>query len=58
MHASKLTDLRSPRLLPELERRLDSTLDFQQGFSCATSTKPEPLQVENNKMSVVCQVSP
>jgi hypothetical protein len=38
---------RSLRLLPELERRLDSTIDSQQGFSYATTTKPEPLQVEN-----------
>jgi hypothetical protein len=37
---------RSPRLLSELERRLDSTLDSRQGFAYATTTKPEPLQVE------------
>jgi hypothetical protein len=43
---------RSLRLLPELEQRLDSTLDSRQGFACATNTKPEPLQVENYKMSV------
>jgi hypothetical protein len=45
---------RSPRLLPELERRLDSTLDSEQGFTCASTTKLEPLQVENYKKSVVC----
>jgi hypothetical protein len=45
---------RSPRLLLELERRLDSTLDSGQGFACASNTKPEPLQVENYKYSVVC----
>jgi hypothetical protein len=44
---------RSPRLLLELERRLDLTLDSQQGFAYASSTKPEPLQVENYKKSVV-----
>jgi hypothetical protein len=40
---------RSPRLLSELERRLDSTLNTRQGIACATTTKPEPLQVENYK---------
>jgi hypothetical protein len=44
---------RSLRLLPELERRLDSTLDSRQGFACASTTKLEPLQVENYKKSVV-----
>jgi hypothetical protein len=44
---------RSLRLLSDLERRLDLTLDFQQGFICATTIKPEYLQVENYKMSVV-----
>jgi hypothetical protein len=44
---------RSPRLLLEIERRLDLTLDSQQGFAYASSTKPEPLQVENYKKSVV-----
>jgi hypothetical protein len=33
----------------ELEQRLDSTLDSRQGFACATTTKLEPLQVENYK---------
>jgi hypothetical protein len=37
---------RSLILLPELERRLDWTLNSQQGFAYATTTKPEPLQVE------------
>jgi hypothetical protein len=41
---------RSPRLLPELKRILDS----RQGFACASTTKPEPLQVENYKYYVVC----
>jgi hypothetical protein len=27
----------------------DSTLNSWQGFTCATTTKPEPLQVENYK---------
>jgi hypothetical protein len=45
---------RSLRLLPELERRLDSTLDSRQGFAYASTTKPEPLQAENYKYSVVC----
>jgi hypothetical protein len=45
---------RSPRLVSELERRLDSTLDSRQGFAYASTTKPEPLQVENYKYSVVC----
>jgi hypothetical protein len=40
---------RSLRLLSELERRLDSTLDSRQGFACATTTKLEPLQVEHYK---------
>jgi hypothetical protein len=40
---------RSLRLLSELERRLDSTLDSLQGFACATTTKSKPLQVENYK---------
>jgi hypothetical protein len=40
---------RSPRLLPELERTLDSTFDSRQGFTCTTTTKPKPLQVENYK---------
>jgi hypothetical protein len=44
---------RSPRLLLEIERRLDLTLDSQQGFAYASRTKPEPLQVENYKKSVV-----
>jgi hypothetical protein len=44
----------SPRLLPELERRLDSTLDSRQGFACASTTKLEPLQLENYKYSMVC----
>jgi hypothetical protein len=34
---------RSLKLLPELERRLDSTLDSRPGFAYATTTKPEPL---------------
>jgi hypothetical protein len=50
---------RSLRLLLELERSLDSTLNSRQGFSCAaTTTKLKPLQVENYKMSTVCQLSP
>jgi hypothetical protein len=36
----------------------DSTLDSQQGFAYASTTKPEPLQVENYKMSVVCVILP
>jgi hypothetical protein len=40
---------RSPKLLLELERRLDLTFNSQHGFTCATTTKPEPLQVENYK---------
>jgi hypothetical protein len=44
----------SLRLLPELKQRLNSTLDSRQGFACATTTEPEPLQVENYKKSVVC----
>jgi hypothetical protein len=40
---------RSLRLLPELERILDLTLDSRQGFVCATTTKLKPLQVENYK---------
>jgi hypothetical protein len=28
---------------------LDLTLDSRQGFTCATTTKLKPLQVENNK---------
>jgi hypothetical protein len=39
----------SPRQLSELERRLDSTLDSRQGFASASTTKLEPLQVENYK---------
>jgi hypothetical protein len=45
---------RSPRLLLKLERRLNSTLDSRQGFTYASTTKLEPLQVENYKKSVVC----
>jgi hypothetical protein len=45
---------RSPRLLLELEQRLDSTLDSRYGFAYASTTKPEPLQVENYIYSVVC----
>jgi hypothetical protein len=37
----------SPRLLLELERMLDSTLDSRQGFTHATTTKSKHLQVEN-----------
>jgi hypothetical protein len=44
----------SLRLLLELERRLNSTLESRQGFACGNTTKPEPLQGENYKMSVVC----
>jgi hypothetical protein len=40
---------RSLRLLSELERRLDLTLNSQQGFAYATTIKPEPLQMENYK---------
>jgi hypothetical protein len=43
---------RSPRLHPELERRLNSTPD--KGFACASTTKPEPLHMENYRYSVVC----
>jgi hypothetical protein len=42
-----------PRLLLKLKRRLDSTPDSRQGFAYASTTKPEPLQVENYKKSVV-----
>jgi hypothetical protein len=45
---------RSLRLLSELKGRLDSTLNFRQGFTYASTTKLEPLQVENYKKSVVC----
>jgi hypothetical protein len=45
---------RSLRLLPELERRLESTIDTRQGFECTSTTKPEPLQMENYKYSVLC----
>jgi hypothetical protein len=45
---------RSPRIVPKLELRLNSTLDSRQGFACASTTKLEPLQVENYKKSVVC----
>jgi hypothetical protein len=41
---------RSPRILLELERRLNS----RQGFACASTSKPEPLLVENYKKSLVC----
>jgi hypothetical protein len=44
----------SLRLLLELKWRLDLTLDSRQGFACTSTTKPEPLQVENYKKSVVC----
>jgi hypothetical protein len=44
----------SPRLLLELERRLDSTLNSQSGFTCASTTKLEHLQVENYKYGMVC----
>jgi hypothetical protein len=44
----------SLRLLSKLERRLNSTLDSRQGFACTSTIKPEPLQVENYKKSVVC----
>jgi hypothetical protein len=37
----------------ELERILNLTLDIRQGFAYASTTKPEPLQVENYKKSVV-----
>jgi hypothetical protein len=53
----KSKDTRTPRslrLLLELERRLDLTLDSQQGFAYASTTKPEHLQVKNYKKSVVC----
>jgi hypothetical protein len=39
----------SPRLLLELERMLDSTLDPRQGFAYATNTKLKYLHVENYK---------
>jgi hypothetical protein len=42
------------RQLPELERRLDSTLGSRQGFTYDSTTKLEHLQVENYKYSVVC----
>jgi hypothetical protein len=45
---------RSPRLLLKVERRLNSTLNSRQGFACASTTKPKPLQLENYKYSVVC----
>jgi hypothetical protein len=44
----------SPRPLSKFKRRLDSTLDSRQGFAYASTTKLEPLQVENYKKSVVC----
>jgi hypothetical protein len=34
--------------------QLYSTLDYWRGFTCASTTKSEPLQVENYKHSVVC----
>jgi hypothetical protein len=40
---------RSLRLLLELEQKPHLTLDSQQGFACATTTKLKPLQVENYK---------
>jgi hypothetical protein len=40
---------RSLRLLSKLEQRLDLTLDSRQGFTYATTTKPEHLHLENYK---------
>jgi hypothetical protein len=40
---------RSLRLLPEVEQMLDLTLNSRQGFDCATTSKPKPLQVDNYK---------
>jgi hypothetical protein len=49
---------RSPRSLLKLEWKLNLTPDSLQGFTYATTTtKPEPLQVENYKMSVVFWLS-
>jgi hypothetical protein len=45
----------SLRLILEFERRLDLTLDSQQGFAYASTTKLKPLQVENYKNSGVCE---
>jgi hypothetical protein len=53
MSIKKGKDIRahqSPRLLLEHEWRLDSC----QGFACASTTKLEPLQLENYKYCVVC----
>jgi hypothetical protein len=36
---------------------LDLTLDSRQGFACATTTKMEPLQVENYKVLSVIESS-
>jgi hypothetical protein len=55
----KCKDIRahwSPRLLLKLNRMLNSTLDSWQGFTCATTTKPEPLQVENYKVVSVALI--
>jgi hypothetical protein len=48
---------RSSRLLLQLERMLDSTLDSRQAFAWATTTKPKPLQVENYKVVTVVLIS-
>jgi hypothetical protein len=34
--------------------RAKTRLDSRQGFACASTTKLEPLHVENYKYSVVC----
>jgi hypothetical protein len=45
---------RSLRLLPELERRLDLTLDSRHDLTYTSTTKSKTLQVESYKTSVVC----
>jgi hypothetical protein len=58
MKGKDTTAHRPLRLLPELEWRLNLTLNSWQGFAYANTTKPELLQVENYKMSMVCRPSP
>jgi hypothetical protein len=45
----------SSRLLPELERMLDWTLDYRQGFACAATTKPNLCKCRTT--SRVCYLS-
>jgi hypothetical protein len=42
-----IQELTDPKLLLELEGRLNSTLNSRHGFVCATTTKLEHLQVQN-----------